>query len=71
MKQQEIKKLISIDAKEAVDLLFETGCINPILKRKQLDAYEEYLKKLITLRVESGVSSAYDSAKNKIIETLN
>ena len=69
MNRSDIEKLIEKDVKDIVDLLFETDCLRPELTRKNMSAFEEYLKSVIVCRAKS-LSNASRSEIN-ITKTLN
>lgn len=68
MEKYKITRLISRDAKEIVDLLFDMDYLNPKLTRDSMSAFEEYLKTIITSRVNN--SNSLFNLNTKISKTL-
>jgi ribosome-interacting GTPase 1 len=65
---EELKNLINSDAKNVVDLLFETRVLDSKITRDQMNTLEEYIGSIIQGRVSNYVNLI--SLKSKIDETF-
>jgi hypothetical protein len=57
--------LINNDAKQIVDLLFDTDCFKKEITRDNLNAIEEFISHILKTRVDSQVR------KNKLVNSLS
>ena len=65
---EELKNLINNDAKNVVDLLFETKALDSKITRDQMNTLEEYIGSIIQGRVSNYVNLI--NLKSKIDETF-
>lgn len=65
---EELKNLINSDAKNVVDLLFETRVLDSKITRDQMNTLEEYIGSIIQGRVSNYVNLI--NLKSKIDETF-